>query len=398
MNLLGENRLIGLGRDDGEDYVSWIRTAIRDIGAHIPYSARDNAAALEKLQELSYRDAPLDFVTTDIVNVYSNNYQEGIEFVRDIRGLSDDLIIAGGLRLKYIPILVFTGGGYTPDNIKAIHRIDPDIPVVAKQNVEELPRYLVEAVTKYRHRILEDFERMGYAVFWEGGRFRLGTAFEIPQDFESQYYASAEFRVANGYSRLVLVTGAPSIAQLALEEFERLVNSSGSCEHDFQDFFERHPDFLLGDEYDSYWAEPRLVSPATGERFRPDFVLQPAALRSNPWRWNVIDLKRHNVDLLIGKKFHVDLSRDVYRAATQLKDYAEFFSDPRNADMLRERFGGVVPNPKLTMVIGRLPEADRLTFNRLQGRVSGVHIRTYDEILKFRRARLERLQSTGAWY
>ena len=96
MNLLGENRLIGLGRDDGAEYFSWIRTAIRDIGAHIPYSARDNAAALKKLQELSYRDAPLDFVTTDIVNVYSNNYQEGIEFVRGIRGLSDDLIIAGG--------------------------------------------------------------------------------------------------------------------------------------------------------------------------------------------------------------------------------------------------------------------------------------------------------------
>ena len=397
MNGLGDKRLIGLGRDDALQYVQWIRVAVGKIGAHVPYYAQNNAAALERLQQLSLSNSPLDFVTTDIVNVYSHNPREGIEFVEAIRKLPDDLRISGSLRLKYIPMLVFTGGGFESYNIEAIHQIDPEIPVVAKPYSDELPRKLVAAVTEYRHRVLEDFHRKGYALFWEGGRFRLSTAYEIPRDFESKYYAGSEFGVTDGYSRLVLVTGGPSIAHFALDEFEQILNASGTTERDLQGFFERHPEFLLGDEYDSYWAEPQLLSPATGQRYRPDFLLQPLALRSSPWRWNVIDLKRHDVDLLIGRKFHVDLSRHVYRAAAQLRDYAEFFDDPRNADMLRMHFGGVVPTPRLTMVIGRLPEADRSIFNRVRGRVSGVHIRTYDEILEFRRAKLDRLQHLGAW-
>jgi hypothetical protein len=387
-----DERLVGLGRDDGYDYVDMIRHQIREIGAHIPYEVRNNAEALQKLELLSASNAALDFITTDIVNVYSGDYQEGIKFVRQIRSLSDDLLISGGLRLRYLPILVFTGGGYTRENVKSILQIDPNIPVIEKGSHDDLARELVTAITRYRHNVLSDFQHNGLAVFWEGGRFNLGSAYNLPANVSSKYFSSTRHSLSSTYSRLVLITGTSKISDLALEEFEDLLNSKSTLERDFQALFEKHPEFLLGDEYDSYWAEPIFTSPTDGRTIRPDFVLQPLALRSNSWRWNVIDLKRHDVELLIARKFHVDLSRQVYRAATQLKDYAEFFTDPRNSQVIRERFGGIVPNPQLTMVIGRLPESNRAEFNRLQSRVAGVHIRTYDELLAFRRARVEKFR------
>jgi hypothetical protein len=395
MTPLHDERLIGFGRDDAKDYVDWIRHDIREIPAHIPYEARNNSEAIQKLESLSENNAALDFITTDIVNVYSNDYQEGIEFVRQIRSLSDDILISRGLRLRHIPMLVFTGGGYQPTNVESIKQIDPNIPVIPKHAPDGLARSLVTAVSRYRHNVLADFQNNGLAVFWEGGRLRLGGAYNLPVNVNSKYYSSVGQRFSSAYSRLILITGTPRISDLALEEFEDLLNSQSTRERDFQSLFERHPEFLLGDEYDSYWAEPRFTSPSDGRSIRPDFVLQPLALRSNSWRWNVVDLKRHDVELLIAKRFHIDLSRHIYRAATQLRDYAEFFADPRNSEIIRQRFGGIVPNPQLTMVIGRLPESDRAEFNRLQNRVAGVHIRTYEDLLQFRRARVEQLRYRG---
>jgi hypothetical protein len=394
IEIIGDSRLIGLGRDDGLEYVDWIRRSISGVGAHIPYYAENNQAALKKLEELSLINAHLDFITTDLVNVYllAENRIEGVEFIQQVRTLSNDLLVSGGLRLKRLPIIVFTGGGFTFENIKKINRIDPSIPVVSKSNPDELPNKLIKAITSYRHNVLAEFQRNGLAAFWSEGKFRLGTAHSLPTDFQSKYYAGNKEQVSSAYSRLVVITGTSSISDIALEEFEDLLNSKSTRERDLQELFKRHPELLMGDEYDSYWAEPILVSPATGEKIRPDFVLQPLALRSNPWRWNIVDLKRHDFDLLIEKRFHVDLSRQVYRAATQLRDYSDFFADPRNSDIIKERFGGFIPSPQLTMIIGRFPDSERAKFNKLQGRVAGVHIRTYDEILEFRRAQLDKLR------
>src|SRR6266850_496568 len=161
MPSIHDEQLVGLGRDDGDRYVDMIRHQIREIPAHIPYEVRNNAEAIEKLEALSASDAALDFITTDIVNVYSNDYQEGIKFVRQIRSLPDDLLISGGLRIRHLPILVFTGGGFQRENIESILRIDPNIPVVEKGRPAGLARELIGAITQYRHNVLTDFQSNG---------------------------------------------------------------------------------------------------------------------------------------------------------------------------------------------------------------------------------------------
>lgn len=182
--------------------------------------------------------------------------------------------------------------------------------------------------------------------------------------------------------------------ELVVAEFEALLNNQSTTERDLQRFFVLHPEFLLRDEYDNYWSEPVLTSPQ-GQTIRPDFVLQPRGLQA-VWNWALVDLKGPRVPVLNDGRFHKDLSRHVYRVATQLRDHGDFFEDSRNANILKRRFGGAIPHPQLVAVIGRVPTTtshDR--YAKLRSRVTGVTITTYDEILELRRAKVE--QSKLLW-
>lgn len=51
----------------------------------------------------------------------------------------------------------------------------------------------------------------------------------------------------------------------------------------------------------------------------------------------------------------------------------------------------MLPNPKLVAIIGRLPPEHKDQYAVLRSRLTGVSITTYNEILEFRRAELERI-------
>jgi hypothetical protein len=174
-----------------------------------------------------------------------------------------------------------------------------------------------------------------------------------------------------------------------------MINAPSLDERNFQRFFQRHPQFLLAYQYDTYWAEPRLTSRTAARRISPDFVLQPVGGRENGWNWNIVDLKRHNVPLLTGRSGRANLSSHVHRVVTQLQNYRAFFEDPRNHQSLGNRFGGVRPSPKLTAIIGRLPISpdDRAEFSTLVRRIPDVEIRSYDEVLLLRKASVDRILS-----
>jgi hypothetical protein len=73
----------------------------------------------------------------------------------------------------------------------------------------------------------------------------------------------------------VLYTASSSLASLhdSLLELEDLINSSRVSEIDFQRFFERNPEFLLGDSYKN--AHPHIVLSSEAGSLIPDFVLEP---------------------------------------------------------------------------------------------------------------------------
>jgi hypothetical protein len=59
------------------------------------------------------------------------------------------------------------------------------------------------------------------------------------------------------HNLLYVVSPESSLLERAVEELESLMNSRNAREDDFQNFFERNPDFILNDEYRR--AHPQLV-------------------------------------------------------------------------------------------------------------------------------------------
>jgi hypothetical protein len=231
---------------------------------------------------------------------------------------------------------------------------------------------------------------------WKEGLYRVFPAYEAtnPELMETERFAGISSTFASSYTTLCLIQDQGAIARFYLDEFERLLNSPHANERDMQAFFERHPEFILGGHFDSYWSQPSLPT-ADLRIVRPDFVLQPVGLRSTAWNWQVLDLKSPQAPLMVNSQFHRSLSHHVSKVVTQLRDYGEYFADPRHQETLRQRFGGVVPQPKLVGLIGRLPSQDaRERYTVLRTRLTDVALTTYDEILEFRRARVEQIEAT----
>jgi len=142
-----------------------------------------------------------------------------------------------------------------------------------------------------------------------------------------------------------------------------MINDQTILERDLHNFFERYPEFLTGDDHDSYWSEPSLRS-ADGRLVRPDFILQPGGDRTSAWNWSIVELKGHTAPL-------------------------------RNIVTIEHKFGGVCPRPRLIALLGRRPTCpqQRLAFTPLTQRVNGVKILSYDEVLERRRLAVGRWQT-----
>jgi len=330
----------------------------------------------------------LDVITSDI----GGHDTCGVKFLRHIRGLPDELLLVSGLRLRHLPFVIVSAQAL--ENEAEVKAIDGTVQMLPKPfSPAALVRLVANAIGTYRHSLLSELEFLGLGISWHGGQFRVQATYGVPQAIESKYFKGSTASWSRTYQRIVLITNRSSIMRTAIDAFEELLNISDTTERDLHEFIERHPFLLLGEEYDSYWSEPRLVN-SFGQHLRPDFVLQPLARRTKPWNWAVVDLKRHKAAILASKRLHPDVSGKVYHLVTQLRDYGEYFADPRNSDSLKRIFAGIVPRPKLVGVIGRRVHMVDV-FGKLLARVPDVTLLTYDDIIEVRRARAEHLQAVG---
>jgi hypothetical protein len=106
--------------------------------------------------------------------------------------------------------------------------------------------------------------------------------------------------------------------------------------------------------------------------------------------WEVLDLKKPTAKLLAGKGPRTRFSQEVASAIAQLRDYGEYFRDPRNAAAIASLLGHSLRYPRLAVLIGRLPRGAELeALETVQAR-EFVKIVTYDEILERQRSLLGR--------
>lgn len=377
--------------DDQQYYLD----ALISMGADLEvFCAKNNSEALDKIDAIAKLHISLNMIITDIFR--DDDYGYGTHLIKRIRNLPDDITVSGGLRVKHLPIIVISGWADKYKN--EILELDPNIPIIEKPaHLEELYKIIVQSINDYRHKVLSDLEHIGLALVWQDGYFRAINAYSLPEEkqIDTKYISGRASEVTKSYSKLVFVSESSKIGEILIEQFEKVLNYPKTTEKDIQEFLNLHPGFILQDKYDSYWSQPVLRSIQSSREIRPDYVLQPRGLRENPWNWAVVDLKKSTVPLFTNKRFHPDLSHHVYRVATQLKDYSDFFSDPRNENAIRQKFGGIKPSPKLVAIIGRLPIEHIDRYSKLKDRIAGVYIRTYDEIIEFHKAKVSWKKSLG---
>jgi hypothetical protein len=224
------------------------------LDARIAHTASTNEEALSFLGDLASRNAHLDFLLADLRYRDDDGVQDNAQLVKRVRSLAPCTTYSGGLRLRHLPIIVFSDrpSGAHDKLSQTLRKLDRRIVLVGENAFKRLSQAIVDAICDYRDRILADLQKVGLSIYWRDGAYRVAAAYQLPSYVESEYIAGGPERIARGYGRLILVNGHWSSVQTTARLFEQMINDSSLDERDFQAFFRRHPEFLLGDQYDSY--------------------------------------------------------------------------------------------------------------------------------------------------
>lgn len=176
----------------------------------------------------------------------------------------------------------------------------------------------------------------------------------------------------------------------SIEELEALVNSPKAKEKDFQDFFNRHRDFILNDEYKD--AHPHIgLTSDDGQALVPDFILEPI---DQGGLCDLLELKLPSAKVFNLKKNRMRYSAAVAEAAAQLRLYGRYFEEEKNRNDLFERYRLRAYKPKMFVIIGRRSHAvDAFEERSMQTDLPNLYLRTYDDIINRMKWRAERMKT-----
>lgn len=149
----------------------------------------------------------------------------------------------------------------------------------------------------------------------------------------------------------LLYAGSETVAlRHAIEELESLLNQNNVSEAVFQDFFERHPEFILTEEHRVAHPHVVLESDLHKGRLIPDFVLEPL----NPGALSdILEVKLPSAPLYVQKANRARFSAAVNEACAQLREYSAFFDRDENREKIAMRYGLQLYRPNLFLIIGR---------------------------------------------
>lgn len=176
-------------------------------------------------------------------------------------------------------------------------------------------------------------------------------------------------------------TGASLFSADSIAEFEDLINSRNVLEQTFQNFFERHPEFLKSLDFEKIHPQPILYKD-DGARLIPDFFLEQIDCG-----WHAIaDLKRPYDNMVIRKKNRVYFAQRIQDAIAQLLYYKEWFEDPKHREEFErtQRLSTKVYRPKMVLIAGRsahfIDDVERIRL--LSAQDANLSLWTYDDVLR----------------
>lgn len=187
---------------------------------------------------------------------------------------------------------------------------------------------------------------------------------------------------------LYVVSSETMALKIAVDELEYLVNDPNSKERDFQDFFDRHRNFIINDEYKDAHSHVRLTKDE-GDTLIPDFVLEPFYQNS---MCDLLELKLPSAKVFVLKKNRMRFSSAIYEALAQLQEYGNYFDEEKNRKKIEEDYGLSVFKPKMFLIIGRQAKIDPLVKRSIESNVPDLNLRTYDEIIIRQKAKVEAMK------
>lgn len=135
----------------------------------------------------------------------------------------------------------------------------------------------------------------------------------------------------------------------ALNEFEKLINSTETNESDIQRFFEINSGFLKGIDYNKVISQP-ILSQSNGDMV-PDFLLCP----HDKIFGDIFELKLPSHSLISGRNNRIKFSSVVENAIAQTRHYREFFNSEENRNTVLKKYGLTAYKPKITILLGKTP-------------------------------------------
>ena len=172
----------------------------------------------------------------------------------------------------------------------------------------------------------------------------------------------------------------------SIDELESLINDASAREQTFQEFFERHPNFLRQWDYREVHPHVYLQRQEMGPLI-PDFILtNPEAQRAA-----IVELKRAGAmtgRVVRHQDNRVRFADAVMEARAQLLQYRDWFDVPHHRDLIKEAMGLELYRPRMMVIIGRAsdfrPGIERA---RLEDHNRDIEVVTYDDILRYAKQR-----------
>jgi hypothetical protein len=185
---------------------------------------------------------------------------------------------------------------------------------------------------------------------------------------------------------ILYVTSSETLAlQIAVDELEYLINDSKSKEKDFQNFFEKHPDFIKTDEYRQVHSQV-ILTKNEHETYIPDFVLEPV---SQKLLCDILELKLPSAKIFSLSKRRMRFSSAVFEVIAQLREYSMFFDEEVNRQKIYEKYGFSAFKPKMFVIIGRRGDLSPIDVRKMEADIPNIILRTYDDIAEKAKARID---------
>ncbi len=159
---------------------------------------------------------------------------------------------------------------------------------------------------------------------------------------------------------------------------EDLINSD-AAEREFQNFFERYPEYILSLGNYAKLHPQLILHEEGGKRLIPDLFLE----KINSDFCDICDLKRPTAELIRNQKNRIRFRDAVMAGVAQLDHYRNWFEDRSNRAKFKSQYGLSAYRPKVVIIIGRRHSYyDDIQRIKVESTLNKwVELKTYDDIM-----------------